>query len=333
MLILQVISPYFWGRMIQKFINLVDVNLLWTAVIDIFTFGIWYGYLHYCAVRGFEKGVRLTQTQMLPLHEKRVKTIIGKFEQSEIAIVIPLSCTNMEQLQDFCITIDSLKPYPGNIVVCVDGPSPYLHDIITLSTEFTCLISVRQRGSAFAMNRCIEHIQEFMIRVDRICLLDVGVTVDSKWWETVSGFNGLDYIVTGPTTSSCRRNAPTIAEKIQDFYNKFGLLNPRINKETREIMYGHSSNLVIPKAAFHVRFLEDHFPDAGYEDIEYCIRLQTIHGFRIAFCKELKNVHLFREKTVQDMEKRFYRYGRNFARLKQVIREFEKDVTNTVPIA
>ena len=71
-------------------------------------------------------------------------------DQVDVAIVIPFLYMTLDHLEDMKQTMESLNGYDVGIVVCFDGPVPYMKDCLVLFGEnVTVLCNERQEGAAF----------------------------------------------------------------------------------------------------------------------------------------------------------------------------------------
>eukprot|EP00842_Homolaphlyctis_polyrhiza_P004975 jgi/Hompol1/5479/HPOL_000918-RA len=249
------------------------------------------------------------------------------------AVIMPCLCATLEDLEDLAASIASISKYQLNVFVCIDGPSPYQPDIVTLlKGKATVLFSSIRRGAAFARNRCLERVATDCPNVKRVCMLDSGMTITTEWWQSLCGIIAADpdstksnqsspqhrnVIYSGLTLASRydstgRTTTPTfLSSAYQSYLETAGVLNARKLQNTQNIVFAPTCNLIIPASALQIKFVEDYFPDAGFEDVEYSIRCHKIYKLPIRFLPDLKAYHRFRAYTIADIERRFKRYGRN----------------------
>jgi hypothetical protein len=148
-------------------------------------------------------------------------------------------------------------------------------------------------------------------------MLDAGVFVSKNWFDVLVMLP-IDGIYAGVTSASPHRPDHWLSLQLKTFYDQTGLLNPRINKRNHKLLYAPTCNLVIPSSIFTIRFLDRVFPDAGFEDVEYCIRLQKFYGKRIELIRNLNIFHTFRETSIDQFSSQFIRYGRNHSRFNRI---------------
>lgn len=141
-------------------------------------------------------------------------------------------------------------------------------------------------------------------------MIDAGITVNSDCFIVLSSLNGQG-ICCGLTLSAESKISSWLSRSINSYYDKAGVLNARVLADSQEILYAPTCNLVIPKRALSIRFLDAIFTDAGFEDVEYCLRCKMILETPITFHRALKVQHHFRTYSLEDFERRYRRYGRN----------------------
>jgi hypothetical protein len=202
------------------------------------------------------------------------------------------------------------------------------------SIRITILQVSMQSGAAFARNRCLDFIEGKFLSIKTCCMLDAGVIVTSDWIEFIA-FNAVpETILCGITKSASlfSKSQKWLSKAMDDYYDQTGVLNPRVDCKDKKILYAPSCNLIIPKKALSIRFLQDIFTDAGFEDVEYCIRCQQIYGISIVLESSLKTYHHFRSLSLQNLRSRYERYGRNHRKFCALYPCYEELFSNSLAL-
>ena len=314
-------------------------------IIAIWQYGIIHAYIDYQAARAYEASYRselaaIAKSPKLSAKNRRkaqatcILSSVSPVEAITICVCIPCLCGTLEDLGDLVDTLESLHGQGYGIVVCVDGPSQFIHDIICVATrlaDVTILMNDKRSGAAFSRNRCLDYICQHFPSATRIVMLDAGIIVKQRWHnflqQELSGAKYDQTLISGNTLSMPHRTDSLVKYLLDRYHDNACILNPRfINGK---VLYAPTCNVILPRSAFHVRFLQDQFPDAGFEDVEYCIRLRNIYKLKLIYLEQLVAYHRFHNYLLDDLRNRFSRYGRNHVKFLQVYPHYDFIFRNT----
>ena len=305
-------------------------------------FGFSYAVIDLVAIKAYQQGMESPATiPNLTVQPETVTTTIqlANDRDQDIVVIIPCLCNTLESLDDLARTLDSLLMHGPllSIILCVDGPSIYQSDITILCHRFsitlTLLILSKHRGAAFARNQCLDQAQAFHPRVTKIAMIDSGIIITPAWAMALNEVDVRDQVVCGITSAVHSDTDSWLTRSFNYYYEQSGVLNPRgSGQKLYKILYAPTCNLVICKKVFSVRFLHDVFTDAGFEDVEYSMRVQMIHGIPIALRRDMAVCHHFRTCSFQDFWTRFKRYGRNHAKFQLLFPHYHRLFSKSSPV-
>ncbi|KAG9293891.1 hypothetical protein G9A89_019229 [Geosiphon pyriformis] len=286
-------------RLIITFINLLALFAYYSPRFPKWLGGAYKARYDLDNVIPFEPTFQLTPTNTPSRIPQSFTGDIMGFLKVTVAVIVPTLLNTEKDMSQLKRLLESLawQSRVPNIVIVVDDGSKLIYkeseirpDGYDLSIEVLRLKI--NMGPAAARNRGVRLATKYnpllVMFTDHDCIpesdwIQVGINAFCQSKQT---FGNENFILSGQTRS--------YENTWFDFYhNIFGTLNGRyLPHDNNSLLYGTTCNLAIPFClALRVPFEED-FKNAGFEDIDLCVRARKM-GARTWFVVDMKVIHDF----------------------------------------
>ena len=277
---------------------------------------LYFIFLSFISVVSYSRGVN--QNFNFRNINKKDYIIYDKYDYSlskdKNIVVIPTLIKSLGDKNKLLNAVKTILINDNVIIIIVDDGSPNIN--ITNYINFNNVIIVKHfenYGPGAARNTGIEvALDNFDVKF--ISFIDTDCQVDSDWL-TIHENNQMK---SGGVY--CGQTIGLNNDIVSRYHDNMGTLNGR--RIDKGLLYGPSCNMSISRAILNDFRFDERFPNASFEDVEFCVRLIK-NNIVPQYIKEAIIFHDY-DNNIKGFYNQFYRYGKSHPLMLQIHPEYHE---------